>query len=118
MAVLTSAIAELPADYRVVELLRDVDGLSHQEIAETLGLSVVNVRKRVHRARLFLRKRLEAHFRAQTSRVRRASRDRPQSDLVPLIPFVISTAAAMLGGRRLGPARHTTGRSFYDLAGG
>ena len=60
--VLSSAIAELPADYRVVELLRDVDGLSHQEIAETLGLSVANVRKRVHRARLFLRKRLEAHL--------------------------------------------------------
>ena len=60
--VLSSAIAELPADYRVVELLRDVDGLSHQEIAETLGLSVVNVRKRVHRARLFLRKRLGAHL--------------------------------------------------------
>src|SRR6267142_2296810 len=41
--VLGAAIAELPADYRVVEQLRDVDGLSHQEIAETLGLSVVNV---------------------------------------------------------------------------
>jgi len=101
--VLSSAIAELPADYRVVELLRDVDGLSHQEIAETLGLSVVNVRTRVHRARLFLRKRLEAHFQVPTSRVRRASRDRPPSDLVPLIPVVISTAAAMLGGRRLAP---------------
>ncbi len=50
--VLSSAIAELPADYRVVELLCDVDGLSHQEIAETLGLSVANVRKRVHRAAL------------------------------------------------------------------
>ena len=56
------ADVSLPADYRVVELLRDVDGLSHQEIAETLGLSVANVRKRVHRARLFLRKRLEAHL--------------------------------------------------------
>jgi len=31
-------------------------------IAETLGLTVVNVKMRVHRARLFLRKRLEAHF--------------------------------------------------------
>ena len=60
--VLSAAIAELPADYRVVELLRDVDGLSHPEIAETLGLNVANVRKRVHRARLFLRKRLEAHL--------------------------------------------------------
>jgi RNA polymerase sigma-70 factor, ECF subfamily len=60
--VLTSAIGELPADYRAVVLLRDVDGLSNQEIAETLGLTVVNVKARVHRARLFLRKRLEAYF--------------------------------------------------------
>jgi RNA polymerase sigma-70 factor (ECF subfamily) len=65
--VLSSAIGELPADYRAVVLLRDVDGLSNQEIAETLDLTVVNVKARVHRARLFLRKRLEAHF--STARV-------------------------------------------------
>jgi RNA polymerase sigma-70 factor (ECF subfamily) len=59
---LCSAILELPADYRTVVLLRDVEGLSHPEIAETLGLTVSNVKARVHRARLFLRKRLEAHF--------------------------------------------------------
>ena len=60
--VLGTAIAELPADYRVVELLRDVDGLSHREIAETLGLTAAAVRMRVYRARLFLRKRLDAHL--------------------------------------------------------
>jgi RNA polymerase sigma-70 factor (ECF subfamily) len=59
---LSSAIDELPADYRAAMLLRDVEGLSHREIAETLGLTVVNVKTRVHRARLFLRKRLDAHF--------------------------------------------------------
>jgi RNA polymerase sigma-70 factor (ECF subfamily) len=59
---LRTAIDELPADYRVVVLLRDVEGLSHQEIADTLGLTVVNVKTRVHRARLFLRKQLAAHF--------------------------------------------------------
>ena len=58
--VLTSAIDELPADYRAVVLLRDVEGLSHQEIAEALGLTVANVKARVHRARLFLRRRLDA----------------------------------------------------------
>jgi RNA polymerase sigma-70 factor, ECF subfamily len=60
--VLSSAIDELPADYRAALLLRDVEGLSHREIAETLGLTVVNVKTRVHRARLFLRKRLDTHF--------------------------------------------------------
>ena len=53
-------IEELPADDRAVVLLRDVEGLSRQEIAEALGLTVVTVKKRVHRARLFLRKRLDA----------------------------------------------------------
>ncbi len=60
--VLSTAIEKLPADYRAVVLLRDVEGLSHQEIAETLGLTVVNVKTRVHRARLFLRKQLDAHL--------------------------------------------------------
>ena len=59
--VLGAAIDELPTDYRTVVLLRDVEGLSHREIGEALGLTVVNVKTRVHRARLFLRKRLEAY---------------------------------------------------------
>jgi len=60
--VLSAAIEELPADYRAVVVLRDIEGRPHREIAETLGLTVVNVKMRVHRARLFLRKRLEAHL--------------------------------------------------------
>jgi len=58
---LTSAIDELPATYRAVLVLRDVEGRSTRQIAETLGLSVPVVKTRVHRARLFLRKRL-GHF--------------------------------------------------------
>jgi RNA polymerase sigma-70 factor (ECF subfamily) len=59
---LCSAMLELPADYRAVVLLRDVEGLPHQDIAETLGLTVSNVKARAHRARLFLRKRLDTYF--------------------------------------------------------
>src|SRR5438067_5353114 len=55
---LTAAIHELPPHYRTVLILHDVEGLSHIEAAESLGLSVPNVKSRVHRARLFLRKRL------------------------------------------------------------
>jgi RNA polymerase sigma-70 factor (ECF subfamily) len=55
---LTAAIDELPSDYRLVLILHDVEGLSNLEVAETLGLGVANVKTRVHRARLFLRKRL------------------------------------------------------------
>ena len=55
---LTAAIDELPAAYRIAFVLRDVEGRSNLEIAEALGLSVPLVKTRVHRARLFLRKRL------------------------------------------------------------
>jgi RNA polymerase sigma-70 factor, ECF subfamily len=55
---LISAINELPAGYRTALVLRDVEGLSNLEIAGTLRIGVPNVKARVHRARLFLRKRL------------------------------------------------------------
>ena len=55
---LTRAIDALPAGYRAVLVLRDVEGRSHGEIADVLGLNIAVVKTRVHRARLFLRKRL------------------------------------------------------------
>jgi RNA polymerase sigma-70 factor (ECF subfamily) len=55
---LTSALNELPPVARTALVLRDVEGLSHPEIADALGLSVAIVKSRVHRARLFLRKQL------------------------------------------------------------
>jgi RNA polymerase sigma-70 factor, ECF subfamily len=56
--VLISAIDELPPAYRTVLVLRDVEGLSPSEIGKALEISVSSVKTRVHRARLFLRKRL------------------------------------------------------------
>src|SRR5256884_8381816 len=56
--VLTAALDELPPDYRTAFVLHDVEGLSNLEVAQTLGLGVPNVKSRVHRARLLLRKRL------------------------------------------------------------
>jgi len=56
------AIEKLPPDYRIVFMLRDVEGLSTQETAETLGLSVPAVKSRLHRARLFLRNELKPYF--------------------------------------------------------
>src|SRR5262245_24445482 len=57
-ATLSAAIDELPATYRAVLVLRDVEGRSNVEIASVLGLSVPVVKTRAHRARLFLRNRL------------------------------------------------------------
>jgi RNA polymerase sigma-70 factor, ECF subfamily len=63
--VLTAAIDELPADYRVALVLRDVEGLSNDEVADVLGLTVSAVKSRTHRARLFVRQRLAAAMAGQ-----------------------------------------------------
>src|SRR5262245_19838836 len=57
-SVLTSAIEELPAHYRAVIVLRDIEGLSMAEVADGLGIPVPTAKTRAHRARLLLRKRL------------------------------------------------------------
>ncbi len=53
-----AAISQLPAEYRSVVVLRDVEGLSAEEACEILDLSVPALKSRLHRARLFLRKQL------------------------------------------------------------
>jgi RNA polymerase sigma-70 factor (ECF subfamily) len=57
-SVLCGAIDELPVNFRTPFLLHDVEGLSNPEIAETLHLKPGTVKSRVHRARLFLQKRV------------------------------------------------------------
>ena len=61
---LTSAIDDLPGDYKTAFLLHDVEGLSNPEIAEALHISLPAVKSRVHRSRLFLRQRLADYMRA------------------------------------------------------
>ncbi|MEW5854281.1 MAG: sigma-70 family RNA polymerase sigma factor [Myxococcota bacterium] len=56
---LEEGLAMLPAQYRVVLLMREVDGLSNEEIAEVMGLSIPAVKSRLHRARLALREHLD-----------------------------------------------------------
>ena len=56
------AINELPESYRVVFHLRDVEGLSNEEISKILELTVPAVKSRLHRARLFLRDKLSDYF--------------------------------------------------------
>jgi RNA polymerase sigma-70 factor (ECF subfamily) len=56
---LRRALASLPASFRLVVFLRDVEGLSTREVARVVGISEDNVKTRLHRARLQLRKKLE-----------------------------------------------------------
>lgn len=55
---LDDAIAELDERYRLVFVLRDIEGLSVRETAEALGLTEANTKVRLLRARLVLRERL------------------------------------------------------------
>jgi len=62
-----SAIDELPPHYRAAIIMHDVENLSCPEIAEVLHLSVGGVKTRVHRARLFIRKRLAESLSGRSS---------------------------------------------------
>ncbi len=55
---LRHAVRRLPAQYRIVLVLRDMEGLTDEEVAEITGLRSGTVRVRLHRARLFVRKEL------------------------------------------------------------
>lgn len=54
-------LAELPVEYRMVLLMRDVEGLSTRETADALGLGESAVKMRLHRARMALRHHLAEH---------------------------------------------------------
>jgi RNA polymerase sigma-70 factor (ECF subfamily) len=55
------AIASLPERYREVLALRELDGMTYNEIAGVLRLSIGTVESRLHRARARLKRRLESH---------------------------------------------------------
>jgi RNA polymerase sigma-70 factor, ECF subfamily len=60
--ILTKTIQGLPSSFRTVFVLRDVEGLSTEETAEALELSIPAVKSRLLRARLQLRERLSRYF--------------------------------------------------------
>jgi len=60
---LQRAIAALPEERRVVIILRDLEGLSYEEIAQALSVEMGTVRSRLHRARMELRDKLEGFLR-------------------------------------------------------
>ncbi len=54
-AVVRAAIDELPDHYRTILLLRDIEGIATNEVAEQLGITPNAVKLRLHRARQALR---------------------------------------------------------------
>jgi RNA polymerase sigma-70 factor, ECF subfamily len=55
-----AALAELPFEHREAVVLRDVAGLTNEEVAAALDLSVAAAKSRIHRGRLALRELLES----------------------------------------------------------
>lgn len=62
MGIIEKAIDELPEPYRVVFILRDIEGFKNTEVAEALDISVAAVKTRLHRARLVLRDKISDYF--------------------------------------------------------
>jgi RNA polymerase sigma-70 factor (ECF subfamily) len=60
--ILDKAIQNLSPEYRLVFLLRDVEGLSTEETAQVTELSIPAVKSRLHRARAFLRQEINEAF--------------------------------------------------------
>lgn len=59
---IVQAVDNLPEIHRAVFMLRDVEGLSYDDIAKTLETTVSAVKSRLHRARLALRAELQGYF--------------------------------------------------------
>ena len=59
---LDTAIGELPPEYRAALVLHDVEGMPNPDVAEALGISLPAAKSRIHRSRLYLRKRLSDYL--------------------------------------------------------
>lgn len=60
--ILLGSIRALPDDYRAALVLRDIEGLSSQEVADVLEVTVAAAKSRIHRARLQVRDAIEHHL--------------------------------------------------------
>lgn len=63
---LERAVADLPAGYRLIFILHDVEGYEHNEIAAMLECSIGNSKSQLHKARLRLRDALRANAQSET----------------------------------------------------
>lgn len=63
--VLERAVAELPAGYRLIFILHDIEGYEHNEIASMLECSIGNSKSQLHKARLRLRESLRVQIRRE-----------------------------------------------------
>jgi RNA polymerase sigma-70 factor (ECF subfamily) len=63
--VVQAELRNLRADHRLILILRDIQGLSYEEIADALRLELGTVRSRLHRARMELKTRLTPYLKSE-----------------------------------------------------
>lgn len=64
-AVIETALQQIPMDYRLVFVLREISGFKVKETAETLEISEANVKTRLTRAKVMLRNEIEKSYKAE-----------------------------------------------------
>jgi len=63
--IVQAELKNLTEDHRLILILRDIQGLSYEEIAESLRLELGTVRSRLHRARMEMKARLTPHLKSE-----------------------------------------------------
>jgi len=69
---LWQAVNELPPEAREIYVLRDVEDLSGEQVAQRLGITVAAMKSRLHRARRALREKLDRNLSASAAGQRSA----------------------------------------------
>jgi len=106
---ISSALADLPPEYRAAVVLCDIEGLTYEEIADVLGVKLGTVRSRIHRGRAQLRTALE-HRRPRRGSGMPARKLQVPAVQVPALPVVgLATPALAVPGLPSGtlPAQPT-----------
>ncbi len=97
-----AALDALPPDFRAAVVLCDLEGLSYEEIAATLGVKIGTVRSRIHRGR--------SQLRAAGERCTSAARscDRPRWMRLRTVPILMPSVAAISSYDRPSRSHRTT----------
>jgi RNA polymerase sigma-70 factor (ECF subfamily) len=60
LRIMKEEISKLPDDFREILSLRDIEGMSYNEISDIIGINLSNVKVRIHRGREYLKNRLHS----------------------------------------------------------